>query len=126
MTELSDDKGDERIIINKRQKKTGRSPTTSADLNDRINNWRILGGGLRELNPPFGEPFDHIQSFWTILRAAIPFSDRIVDKSSHERLQPRPFQNFLVSSMIYLCGWICTYVLLPSFMLNPGLCWGLL
>ena len=49
-----------------------------------------LGGGLRGLQPPLSSKnFTKKRSFLAIFRAATPpFPDRMVDKSSHERLQP--------------------------------------
>ena len=49
-----------------------------------------LGGGLRGLQPPLvGKFYQKKRSFFAIFRAATPpFPDRMVDNSSHERLQP--------------------------------------
>ena len=61
-------------------------------LNSNVrNNYPLadLGGGLPEVATPlWSENFTQKMSFFAIFRTAPPsFQDRMVDKSSHERLQ---------------------------------------
>ena len=50
-----------------------------------------LRGGLRELQPPlWSEIFTPKRLFFAIFSSATPLLDRMVDKNSHERLQPPP------------------------------------
>ena len=53
-------------------------------------------GRVAGVAPPalVGKFYQKKGQFWPFLGLHPPFQDQIVDKSSHERLQPPPFQKF--------------------------------
>ena len=56
---------------------------------------QAIGGSRGGLQPPFGRKILPKKVIFCHFRASTPpFPDRMVDKSSHERLQP-PFKKFL-------------------------------
>ena len=69
-------------------------------LNIRTNaspKWDYIGGSRGRVDgvatpSPFGRKIYQKLSIFAIFRAATPFPDRLVDKSSHKRLHPPPFQ----------------------------------
>ena len=73
-----------------------------------------LGGGLRVLQPPPPLSRKILQRkghFWPFLGLQPPVPDRVVDKISHERLHPPPFQKILDPPMNIM-------VQINSFQLN--------
>ena len=64
--------------------------------------WRIYGEGCGGCTPPFGwKILPKKGQFWPFLGLQPPFPDRIVDKSSHERLQTPPLSKISRSAYVY-------------------------